>query len=80
MHTLTIDEMPRHSHEITHNANFTVGGTGGAGVSGIPSETSSWGTYGNAHWFTIYSDEKGNSKAHNNLQPYITVYMWKRAA
>ena len=27
-----------------------------------------------------YKIIKGNSQPHNNLQPYITVYMWKRVA
>ena len=27
-----------------------------------------------------YGFEFGNNQSHNNLQPYITVYMWKRTA
>lgn len=26
------------------------------------------------------SSSKGGSQSHNNIQPYITVYMWKRTA
>lgn len=30
------------------------------------------------HDHNIYVYNRGGSKPHNNLQPYITVYMWKR--
>ena len=26
------------------------------------------------------SGNKGNSQAHTNIQPYVTVYMWRRTA
>ena len=26
------------------------------------------------------TDDEGGPQAHNNLQPYITTYMWKRTA
>ena len=27
---------------------------------------------------SIYTKNSGGSKAHNNLQPYVTVYMYRR--
>lgn len=67
-HTLTVGEMPSHSH--TSNQ---VGWTGGGGnIAGISFTTgSSWGADRPTH-------AAGGGAAHNNLQPYITAYVWKR--
>lgn len=64
-HTLTTAEMPSHVHLVPW---ITLGGTGGSSgdraYPGGNSETSAAGSGG----------------AHNNLQPYITTYIWKRTA
>lgn len=68
-HTLTVDEIPSH----THGALFPVQGDsikqGSGAVVGeaISFESSTTGA-------------TGGGQAHNNLQPYITCYMWKRTA
>lgn len=72
-HTLTIEEMPSHSHNI-----YDVDtGTGGSGKrDGLYYQGGWWGN-------SIGAPNVGNtggSKAHNNLQPYITCYMYKRTA
>ena len=65
-HTLSIAEMPAHTHDVTmstsdtDNNNLSEGNTSG---------TSS---------FTTTST--GGGGAHNNLQPYIVAYMWRRTA
>lgn len=71
-HTLSIDEMPRHNHEV--HANIGGGGkiNGGYNAPG-----------GSEHYnipFTLTNDsnyidtwEVGNSQAHNILQPYIVM-------
>ena len=65
-HTLTIEEMPSHSHPL-HTAS-TAGNVGGTLVRGNTylSDDTTWGS--------------GGSQPHNNLQPYITCYMWRRTA
>lgn len=74
-HTLTVAEMPTHSHGLTGTSNgdfmgMVGGGQGGWGIAG--------GTNNNIYRAIIQNN--GGGGAHNNLQPYITVYMWKRTA
>ncbi len=67
-HTLTIPEMPAH----THNLQYSGEGGGWAsiktGTSTIITETSMGIT------------STGESRAHNIMQPYIVVNYWKRIA
>ena len=66
-HTLSVDEMPTHKHQFqTQSINTGVDGGGGTGVR-PPDETRD-------------TTEVGGGLAHNNLQPYVVVYMWKRTA
>lgn len=64
-HTLTSTEMPAHTHTIAHDADVNSGGSVGTRVSPSGSTTTS---------------SAGGGAAHNNLQPYIVVYMFKRTA
>ena len=70
-HTLTIDEMPNHDHKgyVCANANID-GGTGSNSVF----TAEDWGQ-GN-----MLTGTTGGGKAHNNMPPYQTVYMWRRTA
>jgi len=71
-HTLTIDEMPSHSHVFNNRQNAGVGNFFNA-----PPLTANSGT---EHKSNSSIDPTGGDQPHNNLQPYITVYMWKRTA
>lgn len=59
-HTLTVDEMPSHTHEIKKAG--TAGGDGSGLAYSSTATTNSAGVL-----------NTGNSQAHNNLQPYIVT-------
>lgn len=61
-HKLTVNEMPKHAHEIPYVAQTQ--GTSYAGVQG--STTLNW-------WSASYMHEAGGDQAHNNLQPYVVM-------
>ena len=68
-HKLTIGEMPNHTHgfRLAYGANDPAQGFNyGNTVAGIFSGD--------------YISANGGDGYHNNLQPYITCYMWKRTA
>lgn len=70
-HKLTQNEMPSHSHDQYVTANSG----GGATRNDFDSDT-----HGILYAQGCTTAATGGSTAHNNLQPYITVYFWKRTA
>ena len=73
-HTLTVDEMPSHSHSTDRNAGWP---SPNAGSDGWSINYNNYETYPYATWHEG-TDNTGGSQAHNNMPPYLTVYMWKR--
>lgn len=68
-HTLTIDEMAAHGHEA-----YLSGGNIASRSGTLKYETN------NAQLFGGSIASRGGDQPHNNLQPYITCYMFKRTA
>lgn len=67
-HTLIQNEIPIHAHSIP-NIDVATNAGGSTGSRYYPS-----GSAG------VTTNNTGGGAAHNNLQPYIVVYMWKRTA
>lgn len=69
-HTLTADEMPRHNHEID---NLNASGSATPFMTVQAQDKRGFG--GNVQ--TMYA---GGGKAHNNMPPYLAVFMWQRVS
>lgn len=72
-HTLTKDEMPSHNHYAAIN-----GGTDSYGQNRTTIGSFANKAQGYSDSSTIFATGGGN--AHNNMPPYLAVYMWKRTA
>lgn len=93
-HTLTVGQIPKHTHgskSLTGKiSNFLVQAAGYIGASGIFARSASGSVYKAATSSEVNGYDEvtldasheheavGSSQAHNNLQPYITCYMWQR--
>lgn len=66
-HLLTENEMPKHRHSTP-----AIGNTGSAGWA----STSRWSTDSGGE--AVQTSYTGGGQAHNNMPPYLSVYMWER--
>ena len=72
-HVLTINEMPSHMHDMADNdAGYFAGWGSRTGWHQMAELNGTAGRFGTAY--------TGGNQPHNNLPPYITVYMWARTA
>lgn len=73
-HTLSIPEMPIHSHRINLTANTYPYDANGIYISPVTH------TQADSGRSSVDTGQAGGDMPHNNMQPYIVTYMWKRIA
>lgn len=92
-HTLSVAEMPAHSHSGSITAvgdhNHTIHDAGGTSIKSnyaingnnllFTSTTVSFGTSG-AHTHGVSIGSNGSGKAFNIMNPYVAKYMWRRVS
>lgn len=82
-----VDELASHSHPQNINGNgsdgwdgsygaMTTDGTGSGNVNGYPASLGGW----MSNLRRVYTDKTGKSSAHNNIQPSVCAYGWKRVS
>lgn len=74
-HTLTINEMPSHRHDLAYGGTQRSSGTWNL----MDQRQTDWS--GSTYWrYGNYINDAGGDQAHNNMPPYLVVYMWQRTA
>lgn len=63
--TLTVEQMPAHTHAVKFNVQDQSGGTGARRLNSDGSNQ-------------VSSGSAGGNKPHDNMPPYKAVYMWQR--
>lgn len=74
-HTLTVDEMPKHTH-LMYSGNSGAPETwepdgGSYLVDSVTQDKHTW-------WASLGMNYAGGGAEHNNMPPYLAVYIWKR--
>lgn len=72
-HTLTNSEIPSHNHAIFYPNASAGNNYAPIGYPNVGSKSSYWAV-------GSYTGDVGGGQAHNNMPPYLAVYVWKRKA
>ena len=72
-HKLTVNEMPSHKHDLRAPSGNIAASGGGIGNEFVVSDTQ-------GKSLPKWTVAAGGNAAHNNMPPYIVVYVWKRVS
>lgn len=73
-HTLTVNEMPQHNHDFHASYPDIATGSEANGKILAGGDENSW------LWKFARTNDSGWNAPHNNMPPYLAVYMWVRTA
>lgn len=91
VHQLTADELPDHRHTFTTDSagahthktghkRYDAYGTGKADAMHFSGTFDVTSSSAGAHTHSGTTNGAGGSQAHNNMPPYLAVYVWERTA